>query len=214
MSSKVLEEIVLVNDNFIGTEAGDNSGVDSTSRGVGIRVRKTTFNLFKVVELFAFDVSERWAIASSICDGDVSCLQDSEHEFRASYIRSTKLGEAGRDFHSLVRKLREVEFARNINHTGIIGRIEISERAGSEQAFGRDASGNSVLDERGRVPQVGSPPGAVILSGSDNSRGSGSVGLVTEGSMAVGGSGMAVSGGSVAVRAWDDLDLARGVAVG
>ena len=183
----------MVNDNFIGTEAGDDSGVDSTSRGVGIRVRKTTFNLFKVVELFAFDVSERWAIASSICDGDVSCLQDSEHEFRASYIRSTKLGEAGRDFHSLVRKLRELEFARNINRTGG-GRIEISERAGSEQAFGRDASGNSVLDERGRVLPVGSPPGAVILSGSDNSRGSGSVGLMA-------GSGMAVSGGSMVVVA-------------
>lgn len=193
MPSKVLEEIVLVNDDVTGVEGGDNSGVDSTSRGVGIRVRKTTFNLFKVVELFAFDVSERWAIASSICDGDVSCLQDSEHEFRASYIRSTKLGEAGRDFHSLVRKLRELEFARNINRTGG-GRIEISERAGSEQAFGRDASGNSVLDERGRVLQVGSPPGAVILSGSDNSRGSGSVGLMA-------GSGMAVSGGSMVVVA-------------
>ena len=53
----------------------------------------------------------------------------------------------------------------------------------------RDASGNSVLDQRGRVLLVGSPPGAVIPSGGDNSLLSELVALVAGSGMAVGAVG-------------------------
>ena len=186
MTSKVLKEIGLVNVNGIGTESGDNRAGDSTSLGVGVWVNNTILNLSKGVELNVITDLAVVILSSSL---NVSSCHNLVRDNIISNTTTHLVVEGSRDLNSLAWKLREKDIAVNISGRNTGHTVDDNDRAFSVHALVRDASGNSVLDQRGRVLLVGSPPGAVIPSGGDNSLLSELVALVAGSGMAVGAVG-------------------------
>jgi len=192
VTSKVQEEIVLVNCDIVGLEGRGDSAADSTSLGVGVWVSDTVFNLGKRVELIVTFGDD--AVIRGIISLDISVGQNSEFDDLIS-CRSSNLDKGSASLDSLVRKLREKDISGKISINSACHAVANDDWALSEKTLVGDASGNSVLDKRGRVLLVGSPPGAVIRDCVGvGSGGSGSVRGMAGGGMAVGadGSGMAV----------------------
>jgi len=191
VTSKVQEEIVLVNcDIVVNVGRGDNA-VDSTSLGVGVWVSDTVFNLSKRVELISTLDLVDFAVRSGIISNNISVGQNFERDDSLKVFST--IAKVSSNLDSLVRKLREKDISWKIESAGGTGGTD--DWALSEKTLVGDASGNSVLDKRGRVLLVGSPPGAVIRGCVGvGSGGSGSVGGMAGGGMAVGadGGGMAV----------------------
>jgi hypothetical protein len=193
VTSKVQEEIVLVNCDIVGLEVRDDSAVDSTSLGVGVWVSDTVFNLSKRVELIStLDLVDD-AVISGTISLNISVGQNFERDDIIS-VRNSDLDKGSTSLDSLVRELREKDISCKLGRAWACA-VYGDDWALSEKTLVGDASGNSVLDKRGRVLLVGSPPGAVIRGCVGvGSGGSGSVGGMAGGGMAVGadGSGMAV----------------------
>lgn len=187
MTSEVLKEIVLVEDDRISGEVGDSGAGDSTSLGIGVWVSNTIFNFSKRVELAIGGADS--AVSSSVISLNVTVhLKFERNGSVGSDTISSSLSEGGVDLNSLSWELGEKDITGNVSIIGSNRTINNNDSTFSEHALGGDARGDGVLDERGRVLLVGSPPGAVVLRRWDGGSGSGSVAL-----MAVAGGGVAVA---------------------